>query len=84
MAATADASTTLAAATIGADDSGRFARGSETELADLVEDLARRRRLLFSDGSLDNREKLALQRPVISVCAPPQSLNHIVGCILDR
>ncbi|HVZ06469.1 MAG TPA: hypothetical protein VHC04_00970 [Rhodopila sp.] len=83
-AASADASTTLTLVTIRPNDRSRIIWRADTEAPDLCEKLAGAQFSFRSDSFLDNGQQLTLQRSVMPLCPPAQTLNDLVGGVLDR
>jgi len=82
-AASAEASTTLTAIAIGTNQCSSFARRTDSQPADLGQDLGRRRWSVFLNRGLDDREQLPLQRPMMPLGPLAQSLNHPIRHVLD-
>jgi hypothetical protein len=77
-------STTLTAVAVGADQSGSFTRCLQAKPADLSENVGGRGWLILPNGSFDNGEEFALQRPVMPRRPLPQPLHDMVRHILNR
>src|SRR4051812_49015202 len=83
-AASADASITLSGITQVANDRRGALAGRQLQLPDPLVYLARRNRGQFVRRLLDQIEQLALERSTIARRAGAQSLDHLVGHVLDR
>src|SRR6266851_4133735 len=88
IAATADASTTATGGTTVAacaDEPGRTGRRRESGGAHVGQHVARRQGPRLSvGGGLEDRHQLALERAVVTGRSCLESLDDLVGSILDR
>src|SRR5208282_1396968 len=83
-AAWAEASTTLTAISIGADQGGSLTRRMQSEPANLGEDFGRCRGTVLLHGRLNDRQEVALQRSVVPLGTLPQALHDTVRRAFDR
>src|ERR1700722_18443639 len=82
-AARAEASTTLTAVAVIADQAGGFSRRAQPKPADFRQHLGRRRRSFLLSGGLDDRQEFALQRPMMTFCPLPKALYEVIWRVLD-
>src|SRR5437899_9379397 len=83
-AAKAEASTTLTAIPIGADDRCGFGRGLKPKLPDFRKDLLGRQPARPADCLFDDCQQLTLQRAMMLCRTLSQAFDDIVGGVLDR
>ena len=79
----AEASTTLTRITVCADYGGSLAWRVQPEAADLGEDFSRSCGAVLTNGRLDDRHQLALQRTMMPLSTLPQTLDDIVGGVFN-
>lgn len=83
-AASAEASRTLAAIAVGAQERGGLGRRDQGQASDLGQHVLRRQGSVGARGGLDDREQLTLKRAVVACCSLAQVADDLLGRVLDR